>query len=389
VILRAMRLPLPQYMTLGDIEEAVRRAFRTQRFERVTYRLSTLNDRALGEIGTVLTVTAEEREGDRLALGLRYDSDHRASILMRATLSELLGYDTRLVASIRLGEFVRIGGTLTSPLAFGPRARLFTNAEVSRSPLDLFADGRRTTSLVARVAETSVRAGGFVGRDLAAAIGVRAEVFDIDPRIAGSPGFSFDFLDEASSLVFADALVYLDTFDRVSFPRSGARVTARSMLSIGPFSSDTFGQHWIDVEGRFPVSDALSFTGRALAGRTFGSSAPVHYQFFAGGVFPFEMLAGRHFPLFGAELQQVAGRNIRALWAGVQLRIRPDAYVGAAWNAASASDAWTLSVDADDFSGGFALSAGVRTVVGPIQLLLSSSELDGPYELHVGLGHVF
>ncbi len=388
-IRRAMRLLLPRYMTLNDVEEAVRRAFRTQRFDRVTYRLSTLNDRALGEIGTVLTVSAEEREGDRLALGLRYDSDHRASILMRGTLSELLGYDTRLVASIRLGEFVRIGGTLTSPLGFGPRARLFTSAEVSRSPLDLFADGRRTTSLAARVAEASVRAGGFLGSDLAAAVGVRAEAFDIDPRIAGSPGFSFDFLDEASALVFADALLYLDTFDRVSFPRSGARITVRSMLSIGPLSSDTFGQHWVDVESRFPMSERLSLTVRALTGRTVGSSAPVHYRFFAGGVFPFETLAGRHFPLFGAELEEVAGRNIRALWTGVQFRIRSDAFLGAAWNAASASDIWTMRVDKDDFKGGVALSAGVRTVIGPIRLVLSSSKLDGPYELHVGMGHVF
>ncbi len=389
VIRRAMRLSFPRYVTLDEIEEAVRRAYRTQRFGRVTYRLSALYDRALDGVGTVLTVAADEREADRLALGLRYDSDYRASILMRVTLSELLGYNTRLVASIRLGEFVRIGGTLTSPLGFGPRGRLFTTAEVSRSPIDLFADGKRTTSLAARVAEASVRAGGFVGSDVAAAIGVRAEAFDIDPRIAGSPGFSFDFLDEASALVFVDALLHLDTFDRVSFPQSGARATARSTLSIGPLSSDTFGQHWIDVEGRVPISRLVSVSGRALAGRTIGSSAPVHYRFFAGGVFPFEMLAGRHFPLFGAELQEVAGPNIRAVWTAVQFQIGPDAFVGAVWNAADASEDWTLSVDPDDFSAGVAISAGLRTVMGPIQVILSSSEFDGPFQFHVGLGHVF
>jgi hypothetical protein len=129
--------------------------------------------------------------------------------------------------------------------------------------------------------------------------------------------------------------------------------------------------------------------GRVVAGRTVGGSTPVHYRFYAGGPFPFEMLAGRQFLLMGYELQEVAGSNLRAVWAGIQIRVQRDVFAGAVWNAASASESWSWHVDSSEFAGGLGLFAGIRTVVGPAQVMLTTRGPDGPYELHLSVGHFF
>ncbi|NNE35963.1 MAG: BamA/TamA family outer membrane protein, partial [Rhodothermales bacterium] len=286
VVRRSMRLSIPSYLTQVELERAIDRAYNTQRFSRVTYRVDS--DAGVEAEGATLVVQAVEQEADRISVGLRYDSDYQAAVLLRVTLADLFGYNTRLVGNVRLGEVLQVGGTLTTPLGFGPRARLSGEARVTRTPIDLFNNGARSSSVVAHVAEASLRAGGLILPELGAVAGIRAELFDIDPRIIGSSGVSFDFLDETSSLVFAEALLYLDTFDRVSFPARGARLTGRSSLSIGPLSSATFGQHVIDAAGRIPVGSRVSLMGRVVAGRTIGAETPVHYRFYAGGPFPFE-----------------------------------------------------------------------------------------------------
>ena len=389
VVRRSMRLSMPSYLTQADLERAISRAYSTQRFSRVTYRIDPGDIGGSDAVGTTLVVQAVEKEDDRVSIGLRYDSDYQAAVLIRVALADLFGYNTRLVGNLRLGEVVQVGGTITTPLGFGPRARFVGEARVTRTPIDLFEDGSRASSVVAHVVEASLRAGGLVLKDLGSVVGVRAELFDIDPRIVGSSGVSFDFLDETSSLVFAEALLYLDTFDSVSFPSRGARITGRSSLSVGPLSSSTFGQHVLDAAGRMPVSSNVSLMGRVVVGRTVGGSTPVHYRFYAGGPFPFEMLTGRQFLLMGHELQEVAGSNLRAAWAGVQVRVRRDMYAGAVWNAASASESWSWQVDSAAFSGGVGVFAGIRTIVGPAQVMLTTRGADGPYELHLTVGHFF
>jgi NTE family protein len=386
---RAMRLSLPVALSSDDLDRVVERVYNTQRFSRVTYRLEPRPAVEEAAVAAMLVVNVVEAEGDRMSVGLRYDSDYQAAILARFSFADVFGYNTRLVANLRLGELVRLGGTLTTPMGFGPRARLLSSAEISRTPIDLFSGGVRTSSVVVHILEGGLSVGGLLRPYLAASLGIRGELYDLDPRIAGETGVSFSFLDETSSLVLAEGQLRLDTFDRLTFPTRGTKLSVRSTVSIGPLSSDTFGQHSIDVESRFPFGSRLSFVARAVAGRTFGTGTPIHYRFFAGGLFPLDDVAGRHIPLLGYELQELAGVNMRALRAGLQFEIRQDVFLGAMWNAAAAGETWSWPVEPGDFAGGIGFSAGVRSPVGPVILMLTSGGTDGPYELHLSVGHFF
>ncbi len=387
---RAMRLALPSHLSGEELEEAVDRAYNTQRFSRVTYRIERMEPVGAGPGVTALVVHVAERTADRVAVGLRYDSELQASILLRLTLADVLGSNRRLVGTLRLGEVVRLGAQLTTPLGFGPRARLFTEIEATRTPIDLFAGRTRTASLAAHTIELGARVRGLLTPDLAASAGIRAELFDIDPRVTGGTGgVTFDFLNETNSLVFGEARLYMDTFDRVSFPTRGVRITGRSLLTIGPLSSDTFGQHLVDAEGRVPIGPRVAVFARLAAGFTSGGSTPIHYRFYAGGPFSFEMLAGRSLPLQGRELQELSGTSIRAVWAGAQVELSNDVFVGAMWNAASTREDWVWRLRGSDFLDGVGLVVGVRTVVGPVMGVVTSSGIDGPYELHLSVGHLF
>jgi outer membrane protein assembly factor BamA len=161
-----MRLSMPSYVKQADLERAINRAYNTQRFSRVTYRLDVESAGSSTEDVATLVVQAVEQKDDRVSIGLRYDSDYQAAVLIRVALADLFGYNTRLVGSLRLGEVVQVGGTITTPLGFGPRARFMGGARVTRTPIDLFEDGTRASSVVAHVIEASLRASGPVLKDL-------------------------------------------------------------------------------------------------------------------------------------------------------------------------------------------------------------------------------
>ncbi|MGD8867446.1 MAG: patatin-like phospholipase family protein, partial [Gemmatimonadales bacterium] len=111
-----LRIVLPGWVPIADLDAGVARLYDTGRFRSVQYRL----DDAASPGGTGdpptrresgpwsgrrrLRLALVEQSLARLGFGYRYDSRYKASLLVSATLSDLLVYGTRLEVDLRLGE---------------------------------------------------------------------------------------------------------------------------------------------------------------------------------------------------------------------------------------------------------------------------------------------
>jgi hypothetical protein len=306
-------------------------------------------------------------------------------------LNRQRGSGSSFEATMRLGEVFVLDGEYSRPLRLRPRLGLRLGGAASRTPLDIFEDGARVSILNADVFELR---GGFLSalyNRLGVGIRLRGELYNLDPRVIDqSSGEAIrDLLDEAAGLVQAEGILFADTYDREGYPSRGAQWYARAALSPGFFGNSAFGQYVFAGQVRQPLSSRLSLLGRLIAGTTYGSDIPPHHLLFLGGAFPYEVFFGRQYMLLGYDAFEIPGKAIQAVGVGAQYEVMKSLFVDVQWNAGSAMNRWDWTPNASAFQGGFGIGVGTPTVLGPVQLKLTTRALDGPYELLINVGHIF
>ena len=88
-------------------------------------------------------------------------------------------------------------------------------------------------------------------------------------------------------------------------------------------------------------------------------------------------------------MQGLTGDQMKALQAGVQYEFSDDLFAQVRWNAAHLAPDWSWSITSSDFRSGFGLTAGARTIVGPVELTLMTQDFAGPYSLRINVGYTF
>ena len=388
----ALRLDLPGRVAADDLAEAVARIYETQQVLGVAWRVEPV----AGADEATLILDVRQRTRQRLDLSLRYDSEYRASMLLGMALPLGLLPGSALQTELRLGDVVRLGAQIRTPLPSRHLVTLVADAQVLRAPLDLFEGRRRISTLQANVVGLSAYAAGSVRGEAAVGAGLSGEFFNIDPKIVDNSIFngSRGFLDEADRLIFAEVFAVLDRFDQRAFPSRGVRLFTRGAYSPAPLSSAGFYQHVLDANRYVPLSRRLSLIGRLTLGTTLGSDPPLHHRFYLGGPYLggphlYDTFPGRQFPLVGYSVQELSGRNVQALGLGLQIEALRGVFATARAETGRATGDWEWNLDPGSFSSGYSLSAGSLTFLGPVELTVMAAHLPGPYALRVNVGYAF
>ncbi len=376
-MLAALQLDVPADLSAADLDAAIRRVYSRQVFSRVTYRL----ERATDGGSAVLVVSAEAQQQERLGVGIRFESHYRAAILLDAIL-QTVGRRA-LSVHLRLGEILQLGGSLAWPLAYRPRLRLAVQAQATRTPTDVFEGDQRVSSVRTEVLEAEARTSLLLTNSVVLSAGVGGELFNLNRSVGVT-----EFLDEARGLLTGSARLFLDTFDQRAFPHRGHRFVARAGLAV-PLDQTPYPYYLAHWQARWPLAERVSLESRLGAGQVYGEGIPLHYRFFLGGAFSYDVLADRRLPLLGYEVQERNGRTLQVVGLGVQVEPRNDLYALVRWNAGYTGGAGRWRFDPHDFRSGFALTTGARTRIGPVEVTLTSRTVRGPFDLHVSVGHLF
>lgn len=372
----------PASPTAAELTKAIERVYAMDLFSQVTYRLAPHEG---GGRAVTLVVDAEQRTQERLRLGLRYSSAYRASILLNASFRDQLGLGATSEVDLRLGEVLRAGLRYTVPLSFRPRLGMTLEAGAQRLPIDLFAMGRRASSVRANVLEGGLRFGGTFLNDYAATLGVAGEAFSIEESVGDGNRFR-----DKDGFVLGEATLYVDTFNRAHFATSGAQLLLRSSATNDALlSSRTFSQHLVEGEGRIRLTSRLTGIGTVVLGRSLGDALPLYRRYYLGGVVSSRVFSDHQFRHFGYAVQELSGRSVQALGLGVQVALPEDLFVSARWNTARVAERWDWAPRAEGFDSGFGLTFGANTLLGPVEITLMSQRPGGPYAAGIEVGHDF
>jgi len=388
-----LRVTIPGWVRLDDLDAGITRLYDTGRFRIIQYRLDALDDRERSGRGApgngslsdsdarLLRLAVAEQRVAKLGLGYRYDSRYKASLLASATLSDLLGYGTRLEVDLRLGEQGLAEARSTTRFGRAPAFIVGLGAGHRRAPFDIYVGDLRAATPRAYITHIELGAGVALGNAALVGLRLKGENAVLDEFApAGEP-----FTGDSRAFATAAALITLDNYDRAVFPRAGVRILGKTEHRIAG-EGGAFAHHVLDAEGALPIIARLSLLGRLTLG-TSAHDIPDHYYFFLGGTNRYYLLPDRHLPFAGLHTMERSGRHLQNLQLGAQYEFHPYVVGRLRWNAGKVLDDWT--VDTDLLTYGFDITLGAVTRLGHGALTLAALDLKSLPQVVLDVGFPF
>jgi NTE family protein len=369
---RRLGLPTPAWLNAGDLSAAVQRVYSTGLFEMVTYRLDATDS------GTVAVVTATATASQQIGFGVRYDDHAGAALLFSTDVRSWLGYGTTTRFDVRLGNQLRFSAQHVRPDAFALPFTIGGGVTYSNTPLPPVTGEVDTVGAQhVRISNATV----FVARP-ASADGVGGLQLKIE-HATGERPLEIMGNYHATYVSLAGVLRY-DSFDRPLFPTAGTRVVARSEWS----GNGAFAEQFLSIASSRPISSTLSVSARAIGGQAIGGTAlPLHYQFFLGGATQSAIFPETQIPVMGLASGERSGTSIRLLSGGVQDELVSHVFASLRVDAASVSE--SHAVGGARWITGIGASLGAATLLGPIEMTVSTRSVRRWPLIAVNLGFLF
>lgn len=275
-IKRIIRLKDNRRMTRGEIHQVITRLYGTKLFSGVTYRL-------LGGPVYDLELNLQQREMSELGLGVRFDSEEMAAILLNTRLNfrALRGSRFELTSRLSKSPSVRLDYSFGNP--FWHRLNLIYMFKYN--DFDQYERGDKVNGTAYRYHLGEVSLTDFYIRNCKFQWGLRYEYFNYDDFLVRTEGAYIDV--KSGGFISYYGLAHLETYDRRYYPTKGVSFKASYSLYTDNFIRYNNGAPFSAVSADF--TGVVSLTNRlkllpSVYGRVLiGHEVPYPYLNYMGG----------------------------------------------------------------------------------------------------------
>jgi NTE family protein len=377
-ILGKMGIGKDKKTTLHEIREGVARIYATGNYQNVDYKISD-------GVKKVITIMVKESSTDRLNIGLNYNTDLNAAALINMTFysNRVSGSNLSLDAKLSMSPVFSARYSLDR----GPKPGFITAASFISDKLPGYDDGHKVSEL--NVQETSVQ------------VGTQAVVSDIFRVSLGSSVEYFHFGSAIGSVdsskikddIFINYFLRgtLDQFDNANYPTSGW--TLNSIIKVVTDNGWTYNGHsafamlGLNIKTAIRLSDRFVLLPALSTQISLSSVAPVFYRSYIGG-FQKTNYMGNYLPFAGLKRMEISADNIA--YASVDFRVKmwQKIYTTFLTNIGAYNDLHS-SQPYGNFMIGGGISVSYNSVVGPVEIILSTSNLNKNLIPYFSLGYYF
>ncbi len=385
VVLARLQVDPGTWVTTQDLEIAIDRLYGTQYFDLVNYRLAPAED------GVELVIKAVERKIGQLRVGVNYNSDLKAALMLNMTFKNLMLDGSRLSLDLKLSENYAWSAEYFYYPGWEPGLGL--KGSVYGEAMDIWLyddDGQRLAFYDYEMGGQQITVQTVNDNSITAGLGL--ELFQSEMDLKARTVAIFP--DEISS-TFVDYIGFLtaDTYDRSVFPRRGMSfyIEARGYYGTTSYSgvSDEITYHFKRYYGKtrniIPIRDRWAFLINGYSGGVVGDRIPDEFEFFMGGQHNED---SRFIPMLGLDWMHKNGRSALSFDLGLRYEIFKNIFLSARAGAGKVCGDYThLLNDADQYILGYGISAGARTPIGPVEfIMMDSTSETGVMEWYVLIG---
>jgi NTE family protein len=364
--------------TLYQIREGIARIYATGNYQNIDYRIS-------GSDKKVVTITVKESSTNRLNVGVNYNTDLNAAALINMTFysDRISGSNLSLDAKMSTSPLFSARYSLDR----GSKPGFISAASFITDEIRGYQDGKKVSEL--NVQQTSIQAGTqvVVSDIMRISIGGSAEYFHFG-SVIGSVD-SANIKDDFFINYFLKGT--LDQFDNPVFPHSGW--TMNGIIKLVTDNGWNLNDHapyamvGLDLKFAKQLSDRVVLLPSFNSQFSLSSLAPVFYKSYIGG-FQKTNYFGNYLPFAGLKRMEISADNVAYACIDLRVKMWEKIYTTVISNIGVYNDN-----NASDKSGNLMLGGGISvaydSVVGPVELILSTSNLNNTLTPYFTLGYYF
>jgi NTE family protein len=381
-----LRLNVPGKNSVKDLNEAIERAYGTQFFDKITYKMET----ATGS-SEILIIQVIEKTSNLLRFSARYDSQFKTQLLLNATLRNKIIRGSKFNIDLLLGDSPRIKAEyrINTGWQYPEALQILNRKNLGWFPdLGLQFDSRTYDFYIYNqdVLTSTYKFSYFTSSLFVSTTITNALYFET--------GGSYDITHFNAIITSGEqkvnhdffkfyGLMKRDTYNNFNFPTQGSLVTANFEYVYDPGSKvyhyNPLFRWVIKAETTFSAGEKLTFLPRINTGMVYGDSIPADYNLYVGGSYRFGDNLENAFQFHGLRFMQKSANAAVVAGLKVQYQVLKDHFIKIEGNIGRVDDKWEdLIINKDfNFLTGAGIEYGYNSFIGPIELGVYTNSFDG------------
>ncbi len=377
-VLQKMDLDSLKIITFAELNRALEQLKGTQVFKSVVYQINPLPGDAVE-----LQFDCEEQSINLFRVGLHYDKEYKAALLLNLSFRNVLLSNSKALVDVSIGEspgfqlsyfqspgFKPVGKTIfKSPLSpdwqfqiGGYKFDTYEYSGNSRIGAYSYSNLSAAIKLLVSPSINSVIGGGMIG----------------DYSVISSKINDTEEGSKSNYMYFVYQLFYeRDTYNEDYFPTEGGYFRLEGSFNKGVSKNVRYSEGLAGVMFRsnFAYSPVRRWTLHwgGSAGSIFGTNVPPQYLIYLGG------MPGRHLRndirFVGLNFMQEHAQNAWVLHLNSQVRLWSNIFVTFRTNLGKTGEELADLLSFDDYLLGYGVSVQYNSIVGPLGVTLSSSNV--------------
>jgi NTE family protein len=369
------------WTTLNELEKGIDRIYGSRFFEQVNYRIEPCRN------ASNLIIQVKEQNTNIFKFGLNYDNNLKAAILLNGTYRNILGQGSKLVVDLKLGEYPAVIGKYMIQTPIKPNIGFSTKLSFNKFQANYFNNNGEILSnydFYHYSAETEIRSS--VSNYFMVTAGFQGEIVHIVPKVGT------DTVNHNTNVFSTFFRCRFDTYDRIVFPKKGDLFYGEfkyviDELFFTPNNWNTsFFRILLSYNKAIKLSDRITSLIALNGGAVSGNDIHPAYQFFLGASHPYE---SNIFPFSGLKFMEASGQNLLSAQIGIRFEPWVDRFITLKANVANTSTRYQQLLQLNNLYSGFSLSAGIKTIIGPIEASFGKGSISNTIIGEIKIGYQF
>jgi NTE family protein len=391
ILMGMLRLDIPGKVDNKMLVSAVQRAYGSQFFSKVTYKIEPISN------GNRLTIIADEKPSQLFQIGAHYDSDFKAALLLNFTQRHTLIRGSRLSADGIASSFIHYKVEYVISTGWSNKHRNRNQnidwtpdfgvsfAYQSFDPYVYDSTGNKKSSLHYIQSNPKIFILEKLGNNLNLGLGAEFQ------RASRNSNFVNYSVKTNTNNINIFTFIKLDALNDKWFPTSGSKffgeIEYGSVLEDDKQKIHTHTQYYLSYQHALNIFPRFSFISKIYTASIQGSYVPWDNQIFLGGINNTSMNFSI-IPFLGYDLFEVISRNTMVLRTDFQWNFYGDHYLIAKFNVGKNVEFYENLFTKGKILVGGGLTYAYKSLVGPIEISILQAQ-DRKFKNYISLGFWF
>lgn len=376
-----LNIDTPGVVSLHDLKKGINRSFGSRYFDNVDFKL-------LGNKAKSLQVRVKERTTKRFNVGLRYDSDNKAGVLLNTTFRNKLKSGSHLSFDLKLAENPRF--VTTYAIDNGLKPGLTLQAEYNDWEVNAFESGKKIGSYDLDYFKLDMNFHSIFRESYSIGFGAKAEYYKLESNFSLP---DLDITNKDDYFFSYYAFLRLDSHEKAYYPKEGISLYGEYKLVTNNGASLEGMERpasiaYLKFQKAISVSSNFTIYPKLYGRVVWGKNIPDFFNTYTGGIDQTDYF-DIQIPFVGLDRMEMSSTNSFVFRTDFQYELFRNNYLIFKANIGRLSEDINRSFESGEWVRGIALTYSYNSLIGPMEFSLMYSNKKEKILNYVSLGYWF